>query len=129
MPAVVVAGKIHDKQFYKGVQQWALFLCRFLKRLIVKYYLYQNQLSMHSEQISKFIEDKHLSTNPVKIEFKTRSTIIGLFIQTTDYNELKAKNFWRIVSEAKIKDWKNSNDNSLARISNGQEITRLSAVK
>ncbi len=84
---------------------------------------------MHSEQITKFIEEKHLSITPVKIEFKTRSTIIGLFIKTADYNELKAKNFWRIVSEAKIKDWKNTNDNNLAKIFNGQEMTKLSVPK
>ena len=84
---------------------------------------------MHSDQISKFIEEKHLSTNPVKIEFKTRSSIVGLFIKTTDFNELKAKNFWRIVSEVKIKDWKSTNDHSLARIFNGQEITKLSVAK
>ena len=50
---------------------------------------------MNSEQIGKFIET-HLSKHPVKIDFKTRSSLVGMFIQTTDYNELKAKNFWRI---------------------------------
>lgn len=84
---------------------------------------------MTSEQISKFIEEKHLSKNPLKIEFKTRSSIIGLFIQTADYKELKVKNFWRIVSETKINDWKNTNDNSLAKIFNGAELTKLSIVK
>ena len=84
---------------------------------------------MTSEQISKFIEEKHLSKNPLKIEFKTRSSIIGLFIQTADYKELKVKNFWRIVAESKINDWKNSNDNNLAKIFNGAELTKLSPVK
>jgi hypothetical protein len=84
---------------------------------------------MTSEQISKYIEDKHLSKNPLKIEFKTRSSIIGLFIQAADYKELKVKNFWRIVSETKINDWKNSNDNNLAKIFNGAELTKLSPVK
>lgn len=84
---------------------------------------------MTSEQISKFIEEKHLSKNPLKIEFKTRSSIIGLFIQTADYKELKMKNFWRIVSETKINDWKNTNDNNLAKIFNGSELTKLSIVK
>lgn len=84
---------------------------------------------MTSEQISKFIEEKHLSKNPVKIDFKTRSSITGLFIQSADYNELKRKNFWRIVAEIRIKDWKNSNDSSLSRIFNGVEITKLSVAK
>jgi len=84
---------------------------------------------MTSEQISKFIEEKHLAKNPLKIEFKTRTSIIGLFIQTADYNELKGKNFWRIVSEQKIKDWKSSNDNNLAKIFNGAELSKLSILK
>ena len=84
---------------------------------------------MTSEQISKFIENAHLSKNPVKIEFKTRSSIIGLFIQGTDYKELKGKNFWRIVAEIRIKDWKSSNDSSLSRIFNGAEMTKLSTSK
>lgn len=84
---------------------------------------------MTSEQISKFIEASHLTKNPVKIEFKTRSSINGLFIQGTDYNELKVKNFWRIVAEPRIKDWKTTNDNNLSRIFNGTEFTKLSAIK
>jgi len=84
---------------------------------------------MNSEQISKFIEEGHLSKTPVKIEFKTRSSIVGLFIQGSDYKELKGKNFWRIVAEIRIKDWKNSNDSSLSRIFNGAEITKLSVAK
>ncbi len=83
---------------------------------------------MTSEQISKFIEE-HVSKHPVKIDFKTRSSIIGMFIRTADYNELKPKNFWRIVSEPRINDWKKSNDNSLARIFNGAEMTKLSKLK
>lgn len=84
---------------------------------------------MTNEQISKFIEGDHISKHPVKIDFKTRQSIIGLFIKTADYNELKSKNFWRIVAEARIKEWKSSNDNNLARIFNGAEITRLSLAK
>ncbi|HLF47725.1 MAG TPA: hypothetical protein VI548_14950 [Chitinophagaceae bacterium] len=84
---------------------------------------------MTSEQISKFIEASHLAKNPVKIEFKTRSSINGLFIQATDYTELKLKNFWRIVAEPRIKDFKATNDNNLSRIFNGTEFTKLSAIK
>ena len=44
---------------------------------------------MTSEQITKFVEEKHLHTTPLKIDFKTRQSIIGLFIKGTDYSELK----------------------------------------
>lgn len=84
---------------------------------------------MNSEQITKFIEANHLSKNPVKIEFKTRSSIVGLFIEGADYHELKPKNFWRIVAELRVKEWKSTNDNNLSRIFNGAEFTKLSTVK
>jgi hypothetical protein len=50
----------------------------------------------------------------------------GVFIRNNDYDELKSKNFWRIVSESKLEEWKKTKDSSLARIFNGAEFTRLS---
>lgn len=84
---------------------------------------------MTSEQIEKFIEPKHLVKHPVKIVFKSRHPLTGIFIQTKDYNDLKAKNFWRIVTESKVEEWKKSGDNNLARIFNGAEFTRLTIAK
>ncbi len=83
---------------------------------------------MTNDQIEKFIEPKHLSTHSLKIDFKTRNSLTGLFIQTSDYKELKAKNFWRIVTGPNIEIWKKSKDLNLARIFNGAEITKLSVV-
>ncbi len=83
---------------------------------------------MTYDQIEKFLEPKHLAKHKVKIDFKTRNSIIGLFIEAADYKELKSKNFWRIVTETHYKQWKETNDNNLARIFNGAEMTRLSAV-
>jgi hypothetical protein len=83
---------------------------------------------MTNEQIEKFIDPKHLSIHSVKIDFKTRNSLTGLFIQTNDYKELKAKNFWRIVTGPNIETWKTTKDLSLARIFNGAEITKLSVI-
>jgi len=83
---------------------------------------------MTNEQIEKFIDPKHLSIHSVKIDFKTRNSLTGLFIQTNDYKELKAKNFWRIVTGPNIETWKTTKDLSLARIFNGAEITKLSMI-
>jgi hypothetical protein len=41
----------------------------------------------------------------------------------------KAKNFWRIVPEARIKDYKKTQDFNLSRIFNGQELTKLTIPK
>jgi hypothetical protein len=49
-----------------------------------------------------------------------------VFIRTNDFNELKSKNFWRIVSDSNVAEWERTHDTSLARIYNGAEFTRLS---
>lgn len=84
---------------------------------------------MTTEQIEKFLSSSHVNTaNPVKITFKTRKPLEGLFIKTQDYTHLKSKNFWRIVTGGSINDYKTSNDISLARIFNGAEITKLAGI-
>jgi hypothetical protein len=84
---------------------------------------------MINEVIAKFIEGGHLAKNAVKIEFKKRNTILGIFVQSPDYEDLKSKNFWRIVSETNINEWKQSQDNKLAKIFSGAEFNRLSLPK
>ena len=79
---------------------------------------------MTNEQIEKFFTKAKLNAL-IRVSFKTRDAIVGIFIQTPDYNELKSKNFWRIVSEANYEQWKQSNDYNLVRMFNGAEFTRL----
>ena len=81
---------------------------------------------MTNDMIEKFIETKNREHSQVNIHFKQRNTVKGIFIRNHDYDELKSKNFWRIVSESKLEEWKKTKDNSLARIFNGAEFTRLS---
>jgi hypothetical protein len=81
---------------------------------------------MTNEAIIKYVETKNHSDKTLQIHFKQRSTIKGLFIQGKDYDELKAKNFWRIVSNSNIEQWKKTKDMNLVRIFNGTEFTRLS---
>jgi hypothetical protein len=84
---------------------------------------------MTNDMIEKFIESKAQKNARVNIHFKQRSTVKGVFIRTDDYEELKVKNFWRIVSDSKVAEWEETEDNSLARIFNGAEFTRLSENK
>lgn len=81
---------------------------------------------MTNDMIEKFIETKNRENSQVNIHFKQRDTVKGVFIRNNDYDELKSKNFWRIVSESKLEEWKRTKDNNLARIFNGAEFTRLS---
>jgi hypothetical protein len=63
---------------------------------------------MTAEQIEKFFSSNVKSNSLVRISFKTRNAVVGIFVQTPDFDELKLKNFWRIVSEANYEQWKQS---------------------
>jgi hypothetical protein len=84
---------------------------------------------MSPEQIARFIETEQLNNDTVKVEFKKRNTINGLFVQLNDYDELKAKNFWRLVSETYLEHWHKSKDINDTKLFNGSEFTRLSVAK
>lgn len=79
---------------------------------------------MTNEQIEKFLSDVK-ANSLVRINFKTRNSILGIFIQTPEYNDLKSKNFWRIVSQANFEQWQKSRDFNLCRMFNGAEFTKL----
>ncbi len=81
---------------------------------------------MTNDMIEKFIDNKGQKNAKVNIHFKQRDTVKGVFIRTNDYDELKSKNFWRIVSASKVDEWEKTKDSNLARIYNGAEFTRLS---
>jgi hypothetical protein len=81
---------------------------------------------MTNEAIIKQIETKNNADKMLNIHFKQRSTITGLFIKTSDYDNLKSKNLWRIVTKTHIDEWRKTKDISLCRIFNGTDFTRLS---
>ena len=87
-------------------------------------------LVMNSEDIEKFFSKR--ATNPdecVKITFKQRETIYGLFLRDSDYAYLKAKNFWRIVPQSKLDAYRSSKNADLARIFNGAEFSKLTSYQ
>lgn len=84
---------------------------------------------MTNDQIEKFVEPRHLDKEPVRISFKTRNTFNGIFIQSRDYEDLKSKNYWRIVSETHLNEWNRTHDQNLSRIFHGGEFTRLTDLK
>jgi hypothetical protein len=84
---------------------------------------------MTTDTIVKFVENGQRKNNPVNIHFKQRSTVTGIFIQSRDYDELKSKNFWRIVVQSNFEQWKQTKNENLARIFSGSEFTRLSDEK
>jgi len=83
---------------------------------------------MTNEAIIKQIEGKDLDDKMMNIHFKQRNTVTGLFIRTSDFDELKSKNLWRIVTKLHVDEWRKTKDINLCRIFNGTEFTRLSDV-
>jgi hypothetical protein len=85
---------------------------------------------MNIEEIEKFLQkDKSVAEQCIKINFKKRDSIYGIFIQTNDYNDLKSKNFWRIVTKTHFDQWHKTKDVNLAKIFNGSEFSRLVLLK
>jgi len=82
---------------------------------------------MTIEQIEKFIQrPPYNSGSQVKISFKTRAAVEGIFIQGTDYSELRGKNFWRIVTAKYMDNYTDAKDINFSRIFNGAEFTKIS---
>jgi hypothetical protein len=51
-----------------------------------------------------------------------------MFITDTDYQDLSAKNFWRILTSKNFDAYNKNKDVNLARIFNGSEFSRLSLL-
>ena len=81
---------------------------------------------MTIEDIEKFLQKANDDAYPqIKITFKKREPVFGVFVKDKDYQHLKSKNFWRIVTRLHSADYRKSKDLSLARIFNGAEFSRL----
>lgn len=84
---------------------------------------------MNADEIAKFLETKATQDSSyVKIDFKKRDPIYGLFVIDNDYKDLKSKNFWRIVTRTHFDDYSKSRNVNLAKIFNGAEFSRLSLL-
>lgn len=83
---------------------------------------------MTSEQIENFLTEDALS-KVVTISFKTRNTQRGYFIKGADFDELKVKNLWRVLSESKMEEFKKTKSMNLVKIFNGGEFTKLTTKK
>ena len=85
---------------------------------------------MNIEDIEKFLKTKvSQESNYIKIDFKKRDSIYGLFIKDGDYGDLKSKNFWRIVTRTHFDEYQKSKNVNLAKIFNGSEFSRLTLYK
>jgi len=83
---------------------------------------------MTIEKVGEFIEKKKTDDALVKISFKIRSSVTGVFIQSKDFEELGKKNLWRIVTETHADAYRKTRDMNLCRIFNGAEFKKLELV-
>jgi hypothetical protein len=84
---------------------------------------------MTIEKIDTFLRKNKFDQNQVKVNFKTRTAFTGIFLKTDDYDDLKGKNFWRVINESNVKQYLSSKDTKLARIFNGSDFTKLAVVE
>lgn len=84
---------------------------------------------MDIERIEHHINPSIRNNTTIDIRFKGRSPVTGLFIRGYDYDELKSKNFWRVVHLSQLQKWSETNDINIARIFNGASFTSLSDSK
>ena len=85
---------------------------------------------MNTEDIEKFLQTKATAEDSyVKIDFKKRDSVYGLFIKDGDYADLKSKNFWRIVTRPHFDAWVKSKNANLAKIFSGSEFSKLTLYK
>ncbi|MBL7750982.1 MAG: short-chain dehydrogenase [Chitinophagaceae bacterium] len=80
---------------------------------------------MTNELIEQFILANNRKNKMLCIHFKNRESINGVFIFTNDYEELKKKNFWRIVAEGRKDEWQSTKKLACSRLFSGTEFTRL----
>jgi 3-deoxy-D-arabino-heptulosonate 7-phosphate (DAHP) synthase class II len=84
---------------------------------------------MTAEQIENFLSNETLPEGKIiRFELKKRDPVRGIIVQGRDYNELKAKNFWRIVTQRNLTAYQKTKDINLARIFAGSDFAKLSLV-
>lgn len=84
---------------------------------------------MTVEQIETFLAKETVPQGKIiRFEMKKRNPVRGLIVQGKDYNELKGKNFWRIVTQTHLTEYSKSQNINLAKIFSGSEFAKLSLV-
>jgi hypothetical protein len=84
---------------------------------------------MTVEQIQQFLDRETVPQGKIiRFEMKKRNPIRGLVVKGKDYQELKGKNFWRIVTQSHLVEYNKTQNINLAKIFSGTEFAKLSLV-
>ena len=84
---------------------------------------------MTVEQIENFLSKESVPQDKIiRFEMKKRNHVRSLIVKERDYDELKGKNFWRIVTQTHLAEYSKSQNINLAKIFSGTEFAKLSLV-
>ena len=84
---------------------------------------------MTVEQIEQFLDKESVPQGKIiRFEMKKRNPVRGLIVKGKDYQELKVKNFWRIVTQTHLLEYNKTKNINLAKIFSGTEFAKLSLV-
>lgn len=84
---------------------------------------------MTVEQIENWLAKEAIPQGKIiRFELKKRDPVRGLIVKGRDYNDLKAKNFWRIVTQKNLTAYQKTSDINLAKIFAGSDFAKLSFV-
>jgi hypothetical protein len=73
---------------------------------------------MTVEQIETFLSKETVPQGKIiRFEMKKRNPVRGLIVQGKDYDELKVKNFWRIVTQTNLVEYTKTKNINLAKYS------------
>ena len=84
---------------------------------------------MTVEQIETFLAKETIPQGKIiRFELKKRNPVRGLIVEGRDYKDLKAKNFWRIVTQTNLAAYQKTNDINLSKIFAGSDFAKISLV-
>jgi hypothetical protein len=83
---------------------------------------------MNIEKIADFVSKNSTGKDKfIKIDFKNRAAVYAHFLtESNDFQDLSAKNFWRVVTDKQFDDYSVSKSLNFARIFHGSDFTKLS---
>ncbi len=84
---------------------------------------------MTQEAVEKIVEVRISTDTIAQIHFKKRALLNCYFVKAYDYDEMKAKNFWRVVEDVNIEEYHATKNILLTRLFNGLSFTKISSVK
>lgn len=84
---------------------------------------------MTADRIASLVEQwLYIPDKTFKVDLNTNEYVIATFIKAYDYEELKAKNVWRIIKSAELIKWRSTGNLELSELINGALIKDITHI-